>query len=145
MAGTLTIGCKIPSGMVLRIYDMADHDEPVFGGGVKIVKRAVKVGPDVKINGCARRMGVDAPHEIRGGVGLTHGVDADFFAKWLEQNKDEPYVKNGMIFAQPTEKNPREIGAQIRDHRTLKSGLEPIDMNNLPPEFKGRVERSVAP
>lgn len=144
MPGTLTVGCKIPSGLVLQVYEMADHDEPVMGGGVKVIKRAKQIGPSVKLNGCARRLGYDTPHDIRGGVGLTYGVDADFFAKWLEQNKDEPYVTKGQVFAQPTEKNPREIGAQIKDHRSLKSGMEPLDPNNLPPEFKGKIATATA-
>jgi hypothetical protein len=138
MAGTLTVACKLPAGLILQVWNMEDHDEPVFGGGVKVVKRAVKHGPAIKINGSARRMGADAPHEIRGGVGLTYGVDEDLWKRWLEQNKDEPYVKNGLVFAQPTGK-PGEIGAQIRDHRTLKSGMEPLDPNNLPPEFRGKI------
>lgn len=144
MAGTVTVGCRLPAGLTLRNYDMVDFDEPVFGGGVKVIKRAKQVGPDVKINGSARRMGFDTPHDIRGGVGLTYGVDADFFVKWLEANKDEPYVKNGTVFAQPTEKAMREIPAQSRDVRQIKSGFEPLDMNDLPNEFRGKIERSYA-
>jgi hypothetical protein len=117
MPGTVTVACKIPTGLVLQIFTMEDHDEPLFGGGVKTVKRAVKTShPPVKINGPARYAGLDLPHDIKGGCGLTYGVDADFFAEWLRLNRDEPYVKYGLVFAQPTGK-PGEIDAQIKDHR----------------------------
>lgn len=144
MPGTVTVGCKIPNGLMLQIYNMVDHDEPVFGGGVRVVKRAVQVGPRIKINGPARYMGQELPHDIKGGCGLTYGVDADFFAKWLEQNKDAPYVRNGLVFAQPTGK-PGEIESQIRDHKKLKSGMEPLDLENLPPEFRNKIEKADAP
>jgi hypothetical protein len=145
MPGTVTVGCKIPTGLILQTFNMEDHDEPLFGGGVKTVKRAVKTPhPPVKINGPARYAGLDLPHDIKGGCGLTYGVDADFFAEWLRQNRDEPYVKNGLVFAQQTGK-PGEIDAQIKDHRKYQSGMEPLDPSNLPQEFKGKIEKADAP
>jgi hypothetical protein len=140
----VTVACKIPNGLILQVYDMVDHDEPVFGGGVRVVKRAVQIGQRVKINGPARYMGLELPHDIKGGCGLTYGVDADFFSKWLEQNKTAPYVKNGLVFAQPSGK-AAEIDAQIKDHKKLKSGMEPLDLKNMPEEFKGRIEKADAP
>jgi hypothetical protein len=97
--------------------------------------------PPVKINGPARYAGLDLPHDIKGGCGLTYGVDADFFAEWLRLNRDEPYVKYGLVFAQPTGK-PGEIDAQIKDHRKRMSGMEPLDPKNLPEEFKGKIEKA---
>jgi hypothetical protein len=119
---------------------MEEHDEPMFGGGTKKVQRAVLASGTVKLNGCARFKGRDMPHDIRHGVGLTYGVDADFFAEWLKQNKDSDFVK--FVFAQSPK--PGEIEAQAKDYRSLKTGLEPIDMNNLPQEFKGKVAPSTS-
>jgi hypothetical protein len=145
MPGTVTVACKIPTGLILQTYIMEDHDEPLFGGGNKTIKRAVRSPhPPVKINGPARYAGLDLPHDIKGGCGLTYNVDADFFAEWLRQNRDEPYVKNGLIFAQPSGKSG-EIDGQIRDHRKQMSGMEPMDPRNLPQEFKGRIEKADAP
>lgn len=145
MPGTVTVGCKIPTGLILQVFIMEDHDEPLFGGGVKTVKRAVRTHHEpIKINGPARYAGIDLPHDIKGGCGLTYGVDADLFAEWMRQNKDAPYVKNGMIFAQPTGK-PADIDSQIKDHQKRLSGMEPLDPANLPQEFKGRIQKADAP
>jgi hypothetical protein len=95
----------------------------------------------VKLNGFARWKGRDMAHEIRMGAGLTHGVDADFFAEWMRQNADSEVVKKGLVFAQA---KPNEMEAQLRDHRTLKSGMEPIDPENLPSEFKGKIAKAEA-
>jgi hypothetical protein len=144
MPGTLTVACKIPTGLTLQLFRMEEHVEPLFGGGQKKVMRAVRTHePPVTIKGPARYAGKDLPHDIKGGCGLTYGVDADFFNRWLEQNKDEPYVKNGMIFAQASGK-PTEIDAQINDHIKLRSGLEPLNPSDLPREFKGKIEQADA-
>ncbi len=137
MPGTVTVGCKLPNGLYIQAFTMESHQEAVMGGGWKEINRAVAKGERIKLNGCARFAGKDAPHEIRNGVGLTFGVDADLFAAWLEQNKDNEIVKNGLVFAQA---KTGEINAQAKDHRTLKSGLEPLDPKNLPAEFKGKIE-----
>lgn len=95
----------------------------------------------IKINGCARHVGKDSPHDIRNGAGLTFGVDADVFARWLEQNKDSDLVRKGLVFAQAKQ---ADVEAQAKEHRKERTGLEPIDPKNLPPEFKGKVETAAA-
>lgn len=112
-----------------------------MAGGYKTVSRATPMGGTVKLNGAARFVGRDMPHEIRHGAGLTFGVDADFFAKWMADNKESEIVKNGLVFAQ-TKAN--EIEAQARDHRKQATGLEPLDPRNLPAEFKGKIETATA-
>jgi len=144
MPGTVTVACRIPNGLMLQVFNMVDHDEPVFGGGVRVVKRAVQVGDRVKINGPARYVGRELPHDIKGGFGLTYGVDADLFARWMEQNKDAPYVINGLVFAQPSGK-PGDMESQIRSHRKQTSGMEPLDLNNLPAEFQKKIATADAP
>ena len=142
MPGTTTVACKVPTGMVLSLYRMEDHDEPLLHGGYRTVKRAVldtkpNIPARVKLNGCARRIGGETPHEVAHGAGLTFGVDADFFTAWLKQNAETEIVQKGLVFAQV---KAGDIQAQAKDHRALKSGLEPIDPKNLPPEFKGKIE-----
>ncbi len=146
MPGTVTVACKLPNGLVLQLFQMEDYDEPLLAGGYRRVKRARPETKDgfthkVKLNGCARRIGRDSPHEIRNGVGLTFGVDADFFDEWLKRNADADFVRKGLVFAQT---KAREVEAQARDHRTLKSGFEPLDPKSLPDEFKGKIESTTA-
>ena len=89
MPGMVTVGCKLPNGIILQRYSMDEATEPLMGGGSRVVKRAAPQGERIKINGCARRPGVDAPHLIVHGAGITSNVDADFFADWLKQNQDQ--------------------------------------------------------
>jgi len=62
----------------------------------------------------------------------------------MEQNKDAPYVINGLVFAQPTGK-PGDMESQIRSHRKQTSGMEPLDLNNMPLEFQKKIATADAP
>lgn len=151
MPGTLTVGCKLPNGLVLQVFDMEEHAVPVLGGGTKMEKRAVpaKAGMRLKLNGWARRPNDPFRHPIMHGVALTHNVDADFFNEWLRQNRDSDVVKNGVVFAATKDS---EVAAQAKDKATLRSGFEEVDRDNLPEEFRKKIttanpnsERSTVP
>lgn len=60
----------------------------------------------------------------KGGYALTPGVPADFWAAWLEQNKDTDMVKNGMIKAQP---DLESLAADAAEHANADSGLGPMN------------------
>ena len=136
MPVTVSVGCKIPNGLMLQLYRVETYDEQLMAGGTRKAKRALPQGQAIKLNGCARRVGKDAPHLIIRGAGITSGVDKATFEEWMRVNAESDVVKKGLVFAQP---NDREIEAQAKDHVTLKSGLEPIDPENLPPEFKRKI------
>ena len=123
MPGTVTVGCKIPSGLHLRLYTMVEKDIFVNGTVYK-TKEAVPDDRRYKINGCARYVGADSPHDIRHGVGLTHGVDKDFFEEWLKRNASMEVVRDKLIFAH---EKPVEVEAQAKDRKSLKTGLEPLE------------------
>jgi hypothetical protein len=136
MAGTVTIGCRLPCGYVMEVWGMEEVAEPLLGGGSRIVKRAVSLNRRVKINGSARQVGKDSPHEIRNAAGLTHGVDADLWAAWLAQHQDDDLVKNNIIFAST---KGIDVEAKAKEVIAEKTGFEPIDPGKMPPEFK-RIE-----
>lgn len=136
MPGTVTVGCKIPCGFAMQLYTMEDTNEAVMGGGWKIVQRARPIGKLVTLNGSAKAIGKDVAWDIKHAAGLTHGVDADFFAKWMEDNKESDIVKGGHIFANP---KTSEVLAEAKDRIGEKTGLEPVDRNNLPAEFQKTV------
>ena len=76
----VTVACKHPSGLLLRLFKMEDGFEPVMGGGTRKIKVPVQYGDAVHINGNRkpRNAGENTPtQEIAGGYGLTHGVDAE--------------------------------------------------------------------
>jgi hypothetical protein len=140
MPGTVTVACKIENGIVLQLYEFETVSMPVMGGGVKEVKMARALPWSHRLNGPARRLGQDITYQIADGAALTHGVDADNFAKWLEQRKDTDMVRNGLVFANA--KVP-DLIAQAKEHRLQKGDFSPVDPKALPAEFKGKVETAV--
>jgi len=122
---TVTVGCKMPGGLVLRLFQMNTEHEQVMGGGSREVKVARMKDEAVRINGCAVPIGGPQPkHMIIGGYGLTHGVDAEFFAEWMRQNAESKLVKNNMIFV-ASSRDAAESKAE--EQAEIKSGLEPLD------------------
>jgi|SRR5215469_4851652 len=137
MPGTVTVACKLPNGLEIRTFVEEIRLVNVIGGGTRDVKMFRPSGWSHKLNGPARKIGQDVGYPIVHGFGLTHGVDADRYAEWLEQHKDTDLVKNGLIFANV---KPTEVVAQANDHKSIKTGLEPVDPHNLPDEFKRKIE-----
>jgi hypothetical protein len=133
MGDTVTVGCKLPNGLLLRVFKMVEGTEPVLGGGTRKTKTAVQAGETVKINGFALPRGPDfdpdRAHLVVGGCGLTHGVDADFFHEWMGQNKDSDIVKNGLIFAHASSESAR---AEATEKKAEVSGLEPLRQDRDP-------------
>ena len=133
MAGTVTVGSKLPYGYRMSVYRMEDWHEPVMGGGTRTIKRAVKPR-HIEIKGTGRR--VDDPRMI-GGYAITEGVDADFWAAWLADHADDSLVTSGIIFAHA---KAADVEAAARAGRSVVTGLEPINPDSLPPEFKRKIE-----
>ncbi|WP_277966721.1 hypothetical protein [Pantoea trifolii] len=101
MAEVVTVGCKLPNGLVLDVE-----------GSQQIV-----------LNGANSAT-------VIGGYGLTENVDKAVFDKWLEQHKDQPYVKNELVFAQ-AKTNSAE--SKAKENADVKSGLEGLPQDNPAP------------
>jgi hypothetical protein len=122
--GTVVVACKLPHGLKARIFRMEDVEEPVMGGGVKVKKRAVQVGGIVEIKGNAHEQGKAPKTELAGGYALTFGIDAQFWAQFMEQNKDAPWAQNGLVFAM---KSADDVRAKAKEQRGVLSGLERLN------------------
>lgn len=79
MAGTVTVHCKAPDGLIIAL------------NGRDLVRVHGPAG--------AARQSLGLP--VAGGYALTRHVDADLFAAWVAANKDHPAVAGRMIFAMP--------------------------------------------
>lgn len=101
MADVVTVGCKLPNGLVLDV-DGAQS---------------------IALNGANSS-------SVIGGYGLTENVDKAVFEKWLEQHKDQPYVKNELVFAQ-AKTNSAE--SKAKENADVKSGLEGLPQDNPAP------------
>lgn len=129
-SNTVTVACKLPHGLRLRLHDMVDVSEAMAGGGSRKVQRAQVRGESVLIKGYLEKYDPKLPPAARGSsFALTHGVDKDFWDAWVKQNSTLDAVKNGLIFASD---KADTVEAMVREGRDLRSGLEPVDPSNLP-------------
>lgn len=137
-AETVTVACKLPHGLICRIFVMREKTELVLGGGTRQVKEAVDSGRRFTINGVAHEAGrmpmsrrydgapmdgTQAPM-LDTGFALTHNVPKADWDEWLEQNKDSDFIKKGLVFAH---KQAASVKKQGKDHERIRTGLEPID------------------
>lgn len=127
----ITVACKLPSGLLLRLCRMEDSSEqsPM---GIKTIKVARWYGDQVRINGVAARTNPapnDSAFAQTGGYALTPGVDREFFEEWLRQNADAEVVRNEIIFAHGSDADVRR---HTRDNEKVRSGMEPIDPEKPP-------------
>ncbi|EPE4838845.1 hypothetical protein ACSIZT_004277 [Yersinia enterocolitica] len=100
MSEVLTVGCKLPNGLVLE-----------------------QDGYQVELNGSNSSL-------VFGGYGLTEGVNKDAFDKWLSVHKDQPYVKNDLVFAQAKTNSAQ---AKASENAKVKSGLEGLPQDKPMP------------
>lgn len=132
MTETVTVACKMPHGLILRVFDWQEVQDPLPGGGTKAVKQAIPRTHTVMINGYLDKYDPELPPAARSSAfRLTPGVDKEFFEKWLEQNKDHDAVKNSLIFT--TKGKDR---GKPREHEKQRCGLEPINRDRLPRGIK---------
>ncbi|EFY9786525.1 hypothetical protein NQT21_002459 [Shigella flexneri] len=101
MAEMVTVGCKLPNGLVLEVGQKRVQVAGWRNNAVKIV----------------------------GGYGLTQ-VDKVFFDAWLAEHGQQPYVKNGVIFAQD---KANSAVSQATEQKAVKSGLELLPQKNPAP------------
>lgn len=126
---TVTVACKLPHGMILRVFDMVEKDEAVMGGGFRTAKVAQERAARVMINGNAHPQNEAPRSQIAAGFALTHNVNKEFWEQWLSQNKDSDVVANGLIFAHGSESS---AVAESKDKVAVRSGLERLDPAKLP-------------
>jgi hypothetical protein len=144
---TVTVACKLPHGLILRVFETETYEEPQRDGGTKTVKRSIERNPEnrfvvkgvwVASAGQAFNQNNGAVADLLpGGFALTDGCPKDLWDLWLEQNKHSALVKNGIIFASP---NRSRASDATKERRDVKSGMEPIDRTN-PAEKMGGIDR----
>ena len=125
---TVTVGSKLPHGVLLQLCKMSDVMVPVLGGGMRKVQEATRLPKTYKVHGVAIYKGQFPDYRIVGrpntGFALTPGIPKDFWDEWLKQNRDNDFVVNGLIFAHVEEASTVD---QAREHMLIPSGMEPID------------------
>jgi hypothetical protein len=129
----------------IQICKIEEKFEQNMQGG-RMVKEATRVGPRVRLRGTAYPRGTvpegfpDRPR-MAGGAALNPGIDKDFWDTWVEQNRLNPLVVNGMIFAHEIEDH---VVGQAKEVALIHSGLEPVDPrdrkdNRVPRSTRGDI------
>lgn len=124
---TVVVACKLPNGIYIDAMIPDQEDENVIGGGVRVRKFFRRdVSSRVHILGNARPKGGSYRSRIVHGYALTQNVSKDIWASWLEANKDQPMVRNNLIFAEATVDAAAD---RARRSGKVRTGLEPLNPN----------------
>lgn len=92
---TVTVGCKLPNGLILELNGQA-----------------------VEING-------STSSRVIGGHGITYDVDAEFFDAWMEAHADRAMVLNGFIFAHDKAADTKAEAAEKENNATGLEAFDP--------------------
>lgn len=136
-AKTCVVICRLPHGLRLRLFDKRREMDPQRDGSTREVQisRPRPSAGEVVINGYLQRYRTDLPPAAQDSrFAFTENVDANFFEEWMSQNFDHDAVVNNLIFAAPTMDAAKGKAKEL--HGETRSGLEPLDPNNLPASFK---------
>lgn len=129
-SGFVTVGCKIPNGIILQLSTMEQSTEPVMGGGHRDVKVGRKIGEKYTVRGPSLKLGEIPAFVMAGGYALTVGlVPEDFWNEWVKQNADADIVRNRLIIAH---RSVDDAESECTNNASLRTGLEPMDPNRLP-------------
>ena len=102
MPGTVTVACKIPNGLELRLPSR----EPV-----------VLKGPAVPYG--------TPPVDAGTGYALTFGVDEEFFGEWMKRNAEMDLVKKRFVFAHAKPESAQSLAREMKDLTTGLEGRDP--------------------
>jgi hypothetical protein len=131
---TVTVGCKLPAGIILDIRDKPTvvKDELVSG----------RVKAQVRLRGSREQRMMETggtvlgmSPNVQGGFGITENVSKDFWDQWVSENGDYAPFTTGLIFALP---KTEAVKAEARDKKDVKSGFEPIDASK--PQQSGQFK-----
>lgn len=96
----LTVGCKLPNGLVCELGKVGDESYTV-----------------VRLNGANSAL-------VVGGYGLTQNVSASFWAAWMKKNKHLEFVRKGLVFAHGDIASATD---HAKDNAERRTGLEALD------------------
>jgi hypothetical protein len=138
---TIVVGCAVPNGVRLRLHQQIEKTEP-FPGGYRTVKVWEPI-PDafIVLDGNAKHLVQHDPRSPNGFGYRIHrltGRDAELFKAWVGQQGKDCYLidSNALIWHEEIEHV--EDQAEDLTKQNVRTGLEPIDPDNLPVEFLGR-------
>lgn len=126
-AETVTVVCRLPSGLVLDLYD--PEDLRTRAGSVAPVMAPPVPRASVRLAGARRDVRFHARDNRLLGLGGHTQVDKAFWDAWVAQNPGYLPLKNGLVFAQA---RAADAQARLAECASQRTGLEGLDPNALP-------------
>jgi hypothetical protein len=123
---TVTVGCKLPHGLVLELIEPPANTQQL---------QPMPRGKTVTLAG-ANSLRIVNTNPAIGKFALTQ-VDKAFWEEWFKRNKAHPAVVSGAIFMHESATQAAAIADENKD---LKTGLEPLN-----PAGDPRTEKNVQP
>jgi hypothetical protein len=142
MVDTVTVACKLPGGVILRVFEWVEVSYPLPGGGVSTVKESHEIAGDTRftVQGVAHEAGKSPVAQMSDGFALTYGCPKALWDAWVEQNKSLDMVKNGLIFAHAQEAS---VKAMAKERVKQLSGLEPLELDSKGQMVDARAPRKI--
>ena len=128
---TVYVACKLPHGLILRIFKQTTVEKPVVGDATRVrdESRAQIMASPIKIKGyCVPNGKVQLP-SMPASYAVTPNVDEEFIRTWFEQNKDTPLVTGKFVMFHAKEDSLRSM---IRENEKRRNGFEPLNPEKLP-------------
>lgn len=131
MGETVTVASKLPMNLVLHLEEPFEQKEATPMGHLNVTRHR-RLEHTVMINGMSQHVGEAASVPLQNGFALTHGVDKDFWDKWLSAHLDYAPIVSGMLYAVPKKQDAK---VETKSRASIKSGFEAADPASLPKEF----------
>lgn len=138
---TVTVACKTPNGIIMRVFKMVKASEQIMGGGSRDIEVAEPMGEPITIYGNRAPWGEQPKCEVVAGYALTRGVPKDFWELWVKQNEQHPLVVNKLIFAHSSDASSAD---EARDHSASRSGLEALVRDGKGNMIDSRIPKRIA-
>lgn len=128
MADTLTVLCRLPSGIRLELHDLAAlKSRAKSQAPIMAPARALS---SVTLNGIKHDpLYHPAENRMLGRAGRTT-VSAEFWNAWLEQNAHTDLVTQKLVFAESTPSRANSAMAELAQSRTGLEGTDHTTMTN---------------
>lgn len=116
MPETVTVACRLPHGMHLDVYRDRDAAKTMRSAG----QNPLHLRSRVTLAGANKST-------LIGGCGITE-VPKDHWDAWLAAHKDEPYIRNGFIWAT---KSQMDAAQEAKSREKDKTGFEGADVSEV--------------
>lgn len=120
----VVVASKLPMGLRIRNFHMVAMSELDRNGNAKEIRVAEALPDTILIHGAARAFNEVPRCQVIHGYAMTEGVDSDSFKRWLDDNKNAPYVVNQLVFCETSLE--RAIN-RAKENEKRPTNLEPLD------------------